>query len=396
MRDNATGGFQEPPLDDVRNDGGVAGREYSPPGPEAAKLGKPAPQRQHPAGTPGLGTGPRRLGRRTAASFSSPSQFFRHYTVVLALLVAILVFSVTKTSEFFTLSEAQTVLTGEATLFAVALPLTVALAAGELDLSLGGSVGLSTILIAYFSSTVGMAAWSAILISLAAAVAVGLINGFFIVRVGVNGLITTLAMGTLLDGVSEGISKSQTIGNLPSSIISPMQSRFGGVGLPFWYCLIILVVLWYVLAHLRSGRYLYFTGEGREAARLAGIRTDRIRVVSLVVSSLGAWFGGLILAGQTGAGQSGVGDPYLLPAYAAVFLGAATIKPGRFNPVGTFIAVLLLAAGTTGLQLFGLADWVTSVFDGGILIIAVALATVLGGGLIRRLLPRWVMRGVRR
>jgi ribose transport system permease protein len=290
-------------------------------------------------------------------SFSSPAQFFRHYTVVLAFVVAVLVFSVTKTAQFFTVSEAQTVLTGEATLFAVSLPLTVALAAGELDLSIGGTLGLTTILVAFFSSTVGLAAWEAVLISLGAALCVGLLNGFFIVTIGVNGLITTLAMGTLLDGAAEGISRSQTIGNLPAGVVAPMQDRMGGVGLPFWYGLIVLVILWYVLRHLRSGRYLYFTGEGREAARLAGIHTDRIRVVSLVVSSLGAWLAGLILVGQTGAGQAGVGDPYLLPAYAAVFLGAATITPGRFNPVGTFVAVLLLAVGTTGLQLFGLSDW---------------------------------------
>lgn len=333
--------------------------------------------------------------RQTVQSLSSTGEFFRHYTVVVALGVAILFFAVTRTHTFFTLSELQTVLTGQATLFALSLPLTVALGSGELDLSVGGGLGMSTVLIAYLSSTVGLPGWTAILLSFIFAVAVGLFNGFCIVRIGVNGLITTLAMGTLLDGVSEAVSKSQTIGNLPSSIVSPMQARWGGIGLPFWYALGVGVIIWYVLHHTRSGRYLYFTGEGREAARLAGIRVNRIRVVSLVVSSLGAWLAGLILVGQSGAGQTGVGDPYLLPAYAAVFLGAATVKPGHFNPIGTFIAVLLLAVGTTGLQLFGLSNWVTSVFDGGILIVAVGLATVLGTAAGDRKSRAWRRRSIR-
>jgi ribose transport system permease protein len=141
------------------------------------------------------------------------------------------------------------------------------------------------------------------------------------------------------------------------------------------------LILGYVLSMTRSGRYLYFTGEGREAARLIGIPVNRIRTRALVLSAFGAWLAGVVLLGQTGAAQSGLGDPYLLPAYAAVFLGAATIKPGRFNPVGTFVAVLLLAAGTTGLEMFNSATWVSDVFDGGILIVAVALSTVLSGRL---------------
>ncbi|TAN20138.1 MAG: ABC transporter permease [Actinomycetota bacterium] len=309
---------------------------------------------------------------------ATAKEFFRNYTVVLALVTVTIFFAISKSSTFLALGNFQSILTGQAVLFVLALTLTVALGAGEIDLSIGGGLGFTSVLIAYLTSVRGISIPLSLLISLLAMFVVAAINGFLIVRIGVNGLITTLAMGTVLDGLSQAISNSSTIGNIPHRILLIMQERFLGVGLPFWYAAAIGIVIWYVLHHMQSGRYLYFTGEGREAARLAGIKVNRIRITSLFVSATGAWFAGLVLLGQTGAAQSGTGDPYLLPAYAATFLGAATIKPGRFNPIGTFVAVLLLAVGTTGLQLFGVADWVTNVFDGAILIVAIGLATLVG------------------
>ncbi len=311
-------------------------------------------------------------------AMSSPKEFFRHYTVVFALIITIIVFGILRPKTFLALSDIKTILTGQAALFALALTLTVALGAGEIDLSVGGVLGFSSVLIAYLSSVKGMSVEFSLLISFVVILAVAAVNSYLIVKVQVNGLITTLAMGTILDGLSQAVSNSSTIGNIPSRILKIMQGRFLGIGLPFWYAVMVGIVIWYVLHHMQSGRFLYFTGEGREAARLAGIRVDRIRTTSLFVSAIGAWFAGFILVGQTGAAQAGTGDPYLLPAYAATFLGAATIKPGRFNPLGTFVAVLLLAVGTTGLQLFGLTDWVTNVFDGAILIVAIGLATLVG------------------
>lgn len=335
----------------------------------------PAAVEGRPASTARVGAP---TGSRRILAFSSSREFLRHYTIILILLALVAIFGIFKTSTFFTVGDLQTILTTQAALFALSLSLTVALAAGELDLSVGGAVGFSGVLIGYFSAVLGLSPWLALGLSFLAALLVGVVNSVLVVRMGVNGLITTLAMGTLLDGLSEGISKSTTITGMPSSLLNPMQAHLLGVGLPFWYTVAICAVMWYIMHHMRSGRFLYFTGEGREAARLAGIRVNRIRVIALCVSAVGAWLAGYIVVGQTGAAQAGIGDSYLLPGYAAAFLGAATIKPGRFNPLGTYVSVLLLAVGTTGLQLFGFASWVTNVFDGGVLMVAVGFATLLG------------------
>lgn len=316
-----------------------------------------------------------------AASVRRPSRgarFLERYVVILALIVIVVVFSIVKSQTFPTTGNIDSILTTQAVLLVVSLGLTVVLSAGDLDLSIGGMIGFSAVWIADLMSVHGMAWPLALALSLLVAIAVGSFNGFLIVGVRVNPLISTLAMGTLLDGLGSAVSNASTIGELPIGFTNFFSDRFLGIGLPFWFGLILLAVLAFVFYQLPVGRHLYFTGEGRESARLIGIRVTRVRVIALIVSAVGAWFAGVILLGQTGAAQAGVGDAYVLPAYAAAFLGAATITPGRFNPIGTLVGVLLLAVGTDGLQLFGLATWVTQVFDGGILIIAVSAAALLG------------------
>lgn len=300
------------------------------------------------------------------------------YTVPAILVILGFTFSVLKPQTFFTLANAETILTTQSVLLVVALTLTVVLAAGDLDLSIGGMIGFTGVVVAWLTTIYDIPIALGLLLSLVAALLVGAINAVLIVKLSVNSLITTLAMGTLLDGLSTAFSNSETLGNIPSAVRSFANTRFLDIGIPFWYAIALLVLLWFLLGHTPRGRFVYFTGEGREAARLAGIQVDRIRMGAIVVSALGAWLAGLVLLGQTGSAQAGVGDSYLLPAYAAVFLGAATIKLGRFNPLGTVIAVLVLAVGSTGLQLFGLANWVTDVFDAGVLIMAVAFAALAG------------------
>lgn len=307
------------------------------------------------------------------------SNFLRDYTVVVVLVVLFVLFSLLKSETFFTTQNIRTMLTTNATLIILSLGIAVVLSTGGIDLSVGGTLGFSAVLIAHLSVVVGLPTIVVLSATLICAIAVGLINAFLVIRIGVNSLITTLAMGTLLTGISETLDNNQTISGLPKSILDAVQTNaLFGVDLAFWYALIITVVLWYVMDHTPVGRHMYFTGAGRESARLAGIRTSRIRIWGYVISAAAAWLAALVLIGQANAAQPGLGNPYMLPGYAAAFLGAATIRPGRFNPLGTLVSVLLLAVGTTGFQLFGLGTWITDVFDGAILIIAVSFATIVG------------------
>jgi ribose transport system permease protein len=139
------------------------------------------------------------------------------------------------------------------------------------------------------------------------------------------------------------------------------------------YVIAIAAVMYYVLYHTPMGRRLAATGGNPVAARLAGIRIRRLQVACLLVSALMAGFAGLVLATENGEATTATAPSLLLPAVAALFLGATQIKEGP-NPWGTVLAVVLLGTGIKGLQLEGALPWLSDFFYGAVLLLAVSIS----------------------
>lgn len=314
---------------------------------------------------------------RLARGAISGRQIVGRYAVVLALVAMVVMFSLLRPETFFTAVNLRSILVTESALLVLAIGITVPLATGEFDLSIASMVGFAAGLLAHLTSTQGMGVAPALAITFGAALIVGIANAAFVVGFGVNSFVATLAMGTVLAGVALAIFGAETVGGIPAAITDFANVRILDLSLVLYVAVALAIALWYVLEHTPLGRYILFTGEGREAARLSGVRVDRIRTGALITSALMAALAGVILLSQTGAAQGTFGQPFLLPAYAAAFLGATTIKPGHYNAWGTVVAVFLLAVGTAGLQQLGAADWVNDVFNGASLLLAVTLARIV-------------------
>jgi ribose transport system permease protein len=189
-----------------------------------------------------------------------------------------------------------------------------------------------------------------------------------------------LGTGTFLHGITLWISDSQTISGLSPSLIDyVIVDRLFGIPLEFYYALLLCLALWYVFEHTAVGRRVLFVGRGREVARLSGVDTDRVRAGCLVASSVMGAVGGVLYAGTQGAADPSSGASYLLPAFAAVFLGSTSIVPGRFNPWGSLVAVYFLVTGITGLMFLGVSSFVQDMFYGGALVLAVTLSQLVRG-----------------
>lgn len=174
------------------------------------------------------------------------------------------------------------------------------------------------------------------------------------------------------------LSKGSYVGPVPESFQSLTSPSPLGIPVGTFYLLAIVLVAWYVLEHTPVGRRLYATGANPEASRLAGVPTRRYVFSTLVVCGLGASVAGVLLSAQTVSISAQLGPAYLLPAYAAAFLGSTQIKPGRFNIWGTVLALAMLGTGIAGLQLVGgEALYVGDYFNGGALLVAVGAAIVL-------------------
>ncbi len=299
----------------------------------------------------------------------------RNIGVVYLYALIWLVFMIWVPETWFTWLTHRSVLNQNAILVIVALGLLVPLAAGVFDLSIAGMVSASAVVVGWGMIEAGWSMPVAIVAALLLGFVVGNVNGFLVVYIKIDSFIATLGMSSVLTAFAVWRSNNRSIIGFPDSFKS-LTSKFAlDLNKTVFYGLIIAFVLWFVFEHTAVGRYLFATGGAREAARLAGVQTDRYVWGSLVASSVLAAFAGILLASQFGSTTAQSGSPYLLPAFAAAFLGSTQFK-GRFNVWGTLLAVFVLQSGVKGLQLAGVGTtWIEALFFGVALIVAVGLSS---------------------
>jgi ribose transport system permease protein len=288
----------------------------------------------------------------------------------------ILIFALWVPDTFLTTLTWQNIVSEQAVTTIVALGLLFPLAAGAYDLSVGTMLGLSAVVTAKLTAEHGVGTEEALAIALAIGALVGVVNGALIVGIGINSFIATLATSSILTAGIHAFTNDNFIGGVPESYQSLVNHQPLGIPQIALYVVALAFVCWYFLEHTATGRRLAGTGFGSEASKLAGVKTGKLTFGALIVSAVFAALAGALLSAKLATATPDLGPPYVLPVFAAVFLGSTQIKPGRFNVWGTILAILLLATGVKGLQLAGAASWVTDLFNGVALIIAVSLSLV--------------------
>ncbi len=315
---------------------------------------------------------------RAGAAVRDWSAMYPRLAMLGFLLALIALFSILRPSEFPTMGNAQAILSQQAVPCILALAVTLPLLAGEFDLSLGATLGFVAVFAAWaFASGWGIPA--VVIVSLAIGIAIGAVNVLLVVGVGLNSFIATLAVSTVLEGGSQLVSGGSTLyEDIPHALRSAGQTNVAEIPLVAIYAVVVAFILWYVTDLSPFGRRLRATGMGLDAARLIGVPTARYVTAGLVSAALVAALAGVILLAKTGSATPTTGTGLILPAYAAAFLGAATMKPTRFNVWGTLIAVLVLSVGISGLTMLGAPAWVPDVFNGTALALALAVSEIVG------------------
>jgi ribose transport system permease protein len=289
----------------------------------------------------------------------------------------ILAFALAAPGRFLTLGTFQTIFGEQQAYVFLVLALTCTLLVGEFDLSIASMLGLAATLVPELAGVHHVNIVLACVVAVAACAGAGLANAVLVVLVGINPFVTTLGMATLLEGITLWVSNMSTVGGLSLADAKVAITQFLGLPVSFYYGLALTAIFAYIMSFTPLGRYMTFVGANREVARLAGIRVRRIRMGAFISAGILCGAGGVIAVLGLGGYDPTSSATYLLPAFAATFLGTAIVLPGRFNPAGGFIAVYFLVTGIVGLQLLGYAGWITDFFFGLSLIVAVAAATVV-------------------
>jgi simple sugar transport system permease protein len=264
----------------------------------------------------------------------------------------------------------------------MALPITLLIIGKEIDLSFGSIMAISVVaFLAVFNST--GSPLLALIACLGCGFLVGLLNGIIVVKIGLPSLIATIgtsffwrgAVQVITGARSESLSKVREASPFLHDVL--VGRLFGEIPAQMIWMVIIAIIVWVFLNRHRFGAHIYLIGDNDNSARLMGVRTDRVRMLTFAVVGLSSALAGLIASYDISNFFPSLGDGYLLQTLAAVFLGGTPVLGGTGTILGTFVGCFIIGAIEPGIVAVGLTGFWTQLLYGLIIVVSVTMHTVL-------------------
>lgn len=303
------------------------------------------------------------------------SDLFERLGLLGLFAIVIVVFSILRPETFATAENWRAIATTQSVIAVLAIAMLPPLISGRFDVSVGANMTVCAIACASVMSKHGWPLFPAILFALVLGSGIGIVNGAIVAYFGVNSIIGTIGTATVMGGAIQAYTKGIPVSTGISPTLTDLNvQNVAGVPSLFVLMVICAVVGWYVLTQMPFGRYLEALGTNLSAARLTGLNVSRLVLNSFVLAGLFAGVSGVLLVATQGSASGDTATiGTILPALAAAFLGATTWRPGRYNVPGTVLALFFLGTVTSGLALMGTEPWVTDVFNGTVVVVAVII-----------------------
>lgn len=316
---------------------------------------------------------------------SQQRDFFRRLskTGLLAGVIVLFIVGAVLSPAFLSFANQLNILRQAAFVGIIACGMTYVIVAGEIDISVGSLVALSSAILGVLMVKHGWSMPLAVLAVLATGAASGLLAGATRILFGVPSFISTLALYLALRGLAQIIT-----GSLPIMIQNPVLQFLGSgrlFGVPVQVLILIVVfAAAYVIAKKTTfGRSIYAIGGNARAARLAGISVDRVRISIFVISGVLAAFVGILLSARLGSGNANIASGLEFEVIAAVIVGGTSLSGGHGSILGTFLGVLFITVLSNILVLMGVDPFAQDVVRGGIVLVAVLIANIQSGAMRR-------------
>jgi ribose/xylose/arabinose/galactoside ABC-type transport system permease subunit len=264
----------------------------------------------------------------------------------------------------------------------IAAGMTFVILTGGIDLSVGSMVALAGVVATALlkaSSSVSLLLAVALIGGLLVGALSGVLAGVFITRFNITPFIVTLALMTVWRGVAFVYTEGRPIWELPEAFHFLGNGRVAEVPIPSIIMVAVYLCSHVVLTKTPFGRYVYAVGGNREAARLAGIRTDRVLLQVYMLCGVLSALSGILLASRMNSGQPNAGISYELDVIAAVVVGGTSLSGGRGSIIGTFIGAMLIAVLRNGLNLLNVGSYFQQVIVGVVILLAVLMDQVRRG-----------------
>jgi ribose/xylose/arabinose/galactoside ABC-type transport system permease subunit len=322
---------------------------------------------------------PRGVARRALDRLLSARS--RGLTLIPVLVVVVVVGSLLNPSFFSKANIVTNILQQSAVLSVVVIAESMILISGRFDLTVESTVGLAPMIGAWLISPVAAGGlglsinpYLVILIILSIGVAIGIVTGFFVVKLNLNAFIITLALLLLLRGLAMGITSGNSLGDLPSELTYIGSAEWLGVPVSVYLFLFLFIVADLFMKYHKTGRAIYAIGGNTEAARATGIMVDRISWSLYIFAGFLAAVAGIMLSGRIASVTAAQGKNLIFGVLAAAVIGGVSLNGGRGRMSGALVGVLLLATITNVLTWAQVPSFWINASYGGIIIGALVLS----------------------
>ena len=272
---------------------------------------------------------------------------------------------------FLTLSNAITVTRQASFLALVSMGQMLVILTRGVDVSLGAMIGLCSVVAAIISKEIGLTAgWFTPIV---VGAAVGLLNGFVVAYANIDSFAVTLGTLSISHGMALIISRGLTIFNLPPGYKTLAYAKVFAIPLPIIITIIVLIVMYFIMHHMRFGRYIYACGGNKEALRLSGVNVNKVMLWVFGTAGILTGMSAALLSSRINSGQPNLGASLMLESIAACVVGGVTFKGGVGTVIGVMFGVLFLATLSNGFDLIGVSSFVKQVVIGCIIIAAVVV-----------------------
>jgi ribose/xylose/arabinose/galactoside ABC-type transport system permease subunit len=296
---------------------------------------------------------------------------------LIGLIVVAIVFGVLVGGRFYAPANLELMARQAAIVCVAAIGMTVVIAAGGIDLSVGSIIALTTVAIA-IAMRAGLGPAAAAAAGIAAAVLCGLVNGVLVTQLNVIPFIVTLGTMLIVRGAAKGLAEERRIEAPVTWLNDLLRTERGTALLPagIWGVLAAALVVAAVLRYTRFGRQVFAIGSNERMARLCGVAIPRTKIAVYTLSGLLTGFAGVLQFSKLSVGDPTVGVGAELDVIAAVIIGGGSLNGGRGSVVGTIMGAAIMTIIQIGCSQKGLANWVQQIVTGAIIVAAVALDRV--------------------
>lgn len=301
--------------------------------------------------------------------------FFKKHSVEIVLIILIAIFGIARPTTFLKTSNFITILRQSAITGIMSLGMMICMISGGLNLAIGSMVSLVTVISAVMLTSLGWHWAPTFLVAIIVSTFIGWVTGVIIVRTKIWPMIGSLAMQTILSGIAYIACKGKPIYGLPDEAkvfgLGKINLGFFELPVPIIILLVVAIIVAIFMNKTYIGRQIYVTGSNEEAARLSGVKTDRIKIMTYIICGLLCGIAGVVMTGRVSSGQPAAGTGMEMTCLTAVVIGGVSMTGGEGKTFKALIGVLIISVLSNGLTIMNVGEYQKMIVEGLIFLFAV-------------------------